>query len=257
MEQNNLGKFSTFTLPSGYTVTIREQNGADDDILSNPSEAQDLTNLSRFVANIVVETDFTKSKKLTLQDAKDLPVLDRYCILFNSRIFSIGADLDFKYDWGKDGGGEVHYTQDLNEFLFDYSQVPTEAEMDAKPDAIPFYPERGKIKDIPFTLDTGKELLFDVLNGHSEAYIVNLPLDKRVKNQELIARNLRLKVNENYEKVTNFSCFSVREMSQIRRIVAATDPIFSGLTTIENPNTGATTKISIIAMPGFFYPEEI
>ena len=28
-----------FTVPSGYKYVIREQNGADDDILSNPVEA--------------------------------------------------------------------------------------------------------------------------------------------------------------------------------------------------------------------------
>lgn len=256
-EHDFFGKVCEFTLPSGYKVTIREQNGADDDLLSNPSEAQDLTNLSRFIASIVVNTDYTKSGKLTIADAKNLPILDRYCILFNSRIFSLGNELDFGYDWGKDNGGKITYAQNLEDFIFDYAVIPSDAEMDAKPDAIPFYPEGKNLANIPIKLDTGKELLFDILNGNSEAYLVNLPLDKRTKNQELIARNLRLKVNDNWEKVTNFAVFSVKEMMQIRKAVASMDPIFQGTTTIENPKTGQTTTISIVAMPGFFYPEEI
>ena len=31
-----------------------------------------------------------------------------------------------EYDWGKENGGKVTYGQDLHEFLFDYSEVPTD-----------------------------------------------------------------------------------------------------------------------------------
>lgn len=39
-DQTLYGKKLTFKLPSGYEVTIREQNGEDDDILSNPVDAK-------------------------------------------------------------------------------------------------------------------------------------------------------------------------------------------------------------------------
>ena len=39
------GNQMTFTLPSGKVVTIREQNGADDDVLSNPMHAKDMINI--------------------------------------------------------------------------------------------------------------------------------------------------------------------------------------------------------------------
>ena len=79
-----------FTTPSGHVVTIREQNGADDDILSNPADAATLMNLSKFVASIVVKSDYTQSGRLTVDQVQNMPTLDRYCILINSRIFSLG-----------------------------------------------------------------------------------------------------------------------------------------------------------------------
>ena len=101
-----------FVTPSGHLVSIREQNGADDDILSNPVEASNLMNLSRFISAIVVEADYYENGKLTVEQAHNLPVLDRYAILFNSRIFSLGEILDFDYDW-KENGGKASYEQDL------------------------------------------------------------------------------------------------------------------------------------------------
>ena len=250
-----------FTAPSGYKYTIREQNGADDDILSNPVEAQQLMNISRFIAGIVVSTDFMgkTNGRLTPEEVHNLmPALDRYCILMQSRIFSIGKELDFEHDWGKNKGGIVNYSQDLEEFLFDYSKMPTNEELEAKPNAIPYYPQQKVTKDITFTIGSGKELMFDLLTAQGESYVVNLPLEKGTKNQNLIARNLRVKVDGKWEKVTSFHIFSVKDMIEIRSNVLGLDPIFNGITTIENPNVpGMSEQISVVAIKGFFYPGEI
>ena len=51
-------EFRTFGFigPSGYKYQIREQNGADEDILSNLSDMKTLMNLTKFIAAIVVTT---------------------------------------------------------------------------------------------------------------------------------------------------------------------------------------------------------
>lgn len=249
-------RFDEFITPSGHRVKIREQNGADDDILSNPAEAATLMNLSRFLAGLIVDSDYTKSGKLTVDEVHSLPSLDRYVILIRSRIFSLGSTMEFKYNWGENGG-EVQYEQDLNELLFDYSQVPTMEELEAKPDAVPYYPEPGKFSDIEFTLTSGKQLKFDLLNAKGESYVANLPLDKQTKNQIYIARNLCLLVNEKWDKVANFSMFSVKDMIEIRNHIHSLDPIFNGTTTIENPITKDKVDVPIIGMSDFFYPGEI
>lgn len=245
-----------FVTPSGHTVVIREQNGADDDILSNPVEASNLMNLSRFIAAIVVKSDYNETGKLTVDQAHSLPVLDRYAILFNSRIFSIGETLDFDYDW-KENGGKATYEQDLREFIFDYSKTPTEEELEAKPNAIPFYPEGRKITDFEITTRSGKQLLFDLLTAKGEAWAANLPMEKQTRNVGLMARNLRLKVGDKYEAVSNFQMFSVKDMIDIRSEVNAYDPMFMGTTEIENPTTHEKAEVSVVAMSGFFYPGEI
>ena len=245
-----------FTVPSGYKYVIREQNGADDDILSNPVEARTLRNISRFIAAIVVSTDYTQNGKLTVDDAHQLPVLDKYCIMFNSRMFSMGETVEFEHDWG-DGGGAILYAQDLKEFLFDYGVPPTEEELLEKPLANPYYPNGKKVKDIEFTTSYSNKFKFDVLTGEGESYIANLPDDKRTKNQELVARNLHLEVDGKWEKVTNFRMFSVKEMAEIRKEVYSCDPDFSGNTEVENPRTGEKGSVNLLAIKGFFYPGEM
>lgn len=241
----------TFTTPSGNTVTIREQNGADDDILSNPVEATNLMNLSRFLAGIILKSSY-KQGRLTVEEVHNLPVLDRYCIIFNSRIFSLGEEVEFTQDWGPNGG-QVAYTQDLREFLFDYSQKPTEEELQAKPNAIPYYPLGNRFKDIEFQTESGKELKFDLLNANGEAWIANLPLEKQTKNVIYMARNLCLKVNGIYEKVNSFAVFSMRDMRDINKFIHSVDPIFSGNTDIENPITGQVSQINILGVKDFFF----
>lgn len=104
-----------FTAPSGFKYSIREQNGADEDILSNPMDSKNLMNLTKFIQAIVVDTDFTPNRRLTVEDADRIPLNDRYHIIFMSRIFSLGEEVEFEYNWGQNGG-LVTYGQSLREW---------------------------------------------------------------------------------------------------------------------------------------------
>lgn len=257
------GREDTFKGPSGYEYTIREQNGADDDILSNPSEAAQLKNIARFVAGIVVKTDFTKSGKLTTDEAyTQVPLLDIYCILFKSRIHSLGKEIDFEYDWGKQAGGKIGYTQDLTEFLHDYSPDLSAEEMEEalreKPDAIPFYPNGAYVKDIEVQTSTGKTLIFDINTLKTEAYKLNLPVEKRTKNQELIARKLRLRTETSDDVVKDFRSFTPKEMQEIRSKLNLLDPVFDGEMKIQNPNDPSLeVTVNVMALKDFFYLGEM
>lgn len=244
-----------FVAPSGYSYDIREQNGQDEEILSNQFDAKNLMNLTKFIAGIVVHTDFTESGKLLVNDVLKLPLLDRYCILINSRIFSLGPELTFSYQWSKDD--VVTYEQDLNEFVFDYSEIPSEEELKAKPDAIPFYPCGKSVKEPhEFSTTSGKLIRWQHINGEGEIFLLNLPETQRTRNSELLARKLEFFVEGNWEKVTNFSLFSMKDMAEIRKEILSNDPIFAGLTPIENPITREVTKYPIMAAPSFFYLTE-
>lgn len=260
-EQTLYGRKHTFKLPSGYEVTIREQNGEDDDVLSNATQARTLRNLSNFISSLVVDTDMTATRMLSPDDAHKLPALDRYVIMLNSRIFSLGEVMEFGYKWPSklpDGPStEVEYEVNLkDEFLFDYGVVPTMEEMEAKPNAVPFYPHGKRTTNIEFTTRSGKELCFDLLSAEGESYLINLPESEATKNQELVARNLRLKVDGNYEVVKNFRMFSPQDMMDIRSAVKGADPLFHGTTEIVNPETHERAFVPVIALDSFFYPRE-
>lgn len=245
----------TFTAPTGSKYTIREQNGNDDDIISNSVEAENLMNISRFISAIVVETDVMGTPRvITAEEAHNLPSLDRYCILLQSRIFSYEKELEFTEDWGDKG--EIEYTQDLTKYLFDYSKDPTEEELNEKPFAIPYYPNGKNIKDLEIVTKSGKEMLIDIFTGAGEAQVINLPLDKATKNATIIARNLRLLVNGKYEKVTNFKLFSTRDMREIRKFINENDPVFEGYTELKHPSTNEVRRRYLLSLDSFFYPGE-
>lgn len=246
----------TFVAPSLTEYTIREQNGADEDILTNPVDITTLMNLSKFIAAIVVKTTATASGKLTVQDALNLPLLDRHCILIQSRIFSLGEMLDIKYTWPNNKVPTM-YEEDLRNYLFDdYRVAPSDQELEDKPYALPYYLEPSKLKGVEYTLKSGKVISFDCLTGNSEQYIANLPAEKKTRNIELVARNLKLQVNGIFETVTNFALFSVRDMVELRKYINTYDPVYEGLTELENPVTGEKEMYPIIASTSFFFLTE-
>lgn len=259
-----------FTLPSGYTCEIREQNGEDEEILSNPSKVKNFMNINEFIAEIVIHTDFTASGKLLVKDVLNLPLLDRAVILINSRIFSLGEELEFNYTWPRSEDSkdqaEFTYTQDLKDYIFeDYSNKPSDEELKSKPDAVPYYllpedtnnPGKVQLTNLTFTLSSGKEIMWDVATVESEQYLMKLGIDNISRNKDLIARNLRIKINDNWEKVQNFKLFSVKDMAEMRKEILSSDPSFTGSTEIEDPITHNKTQLSILGVPTFFYLTEV
>ena len=244
----------TFTVPSGAIYTIREQNGEDEDILTNTRDIKNNQNINKFLAAIIVsksENENTKGNRVNIADVLDMPLLDKYAILFYSRIFSIGDSLEFSYEWDKET--KIEYEQNLLEYIYeDYSNV-SEEEIESKPNAIKKYPLGSRLKDIEVTLFTGKKIKFDIATGNSEIFMMNLPESKRTRNSELLAHNLCLEVDGKYERVQNFSMFNLREMAEIRSNISKVDPNFEGVTDIENPTTGEVVKYPILADSHFFF----
>ena len=99
---------------------------------------------------------------------------------------------------------------------------------------------------------------FDLITAKGESFIINLPVEARTKNKELEARNLQLQVNGKWEKVSSFHVFTVKDMREIRSAVNEADPLFDGTMVINNPKyPELTSTVSIMALKGFFYPEEM
>ena len=254
------GKLKELVLPSGYTATIREQNGNDDDIISNQATARDLTNMNMFISSLVIETNlpFAIGGKLSIESVRKMLLRDKYFILFSSRIHSMGNDIKFTYDWGSEEGGIVNYTDDLNNYIWDYTKpVPEIGEKDYYQYRIQAYNHDLAYKPFEHQLSSGKLIRFKHLDGHSELYLMKLPIDQQTKNMELKARDLEQKIDGEWQKVENFMFFSKRDMAELHKIVGSLDPNFNGITELENPLTQEVIKFPIISAKDFFYPEEI
>lgn len=254
------GQLKELMLPSGFMVKIREQNGNDDDIISNQATSSDLSNFNIFLSSLIIWTDlpFAVNNKLTAELIKKLLLRDKYFILFASRCHSMGNLVKFDYDWGKTEGGKLTYTEDVSRYLWDYSKPMPEVTSDD------FFEYRIKPYEVenPYglqerTLEGGKKVRFRLMDGHSESWLMGLPIDQQTKNTEIRARGLELLVESKWEKVENFMYFSKKEMSSLRNVMKEVDTQFSGLTDLENPATGQTIKYPIISVQDFFYPEEI
>ncbi len=244
-------------LPSGGTVAIREQNGNDDDTLSNPVWAKDGSNVNLFIASIVIFTDFTVNAKLTLEDVLNMKVRDKYHILFMSRIHSNGNLINFEWDWGKENGGKKTYSEDLYNYVYDYSKpFPDPLDENYSDNIIKPYLE-SKETFRKFILKSGKEVRYKYADGHTEKFLLKLPKEKMTRNAEFTARGLELLADNKWEKVSNFTPFSTRDMKELRMDLKIYDPTFQGLTKLENPTNDEVVEIPIIASPDFFYPEEI
>ena len=87
----------TFTAPSGIEYTIREQNGQDEEILTNVGEATRFMNINNFLQAILMGSSKKPNQKYTMEEILRIPLLDRQCILLQSRIFSIGEIMEFSY----------------------------------------------------------------------------------------------------------------------------------------------------------------
>jgi len=255
------GKKKKLTLPSGYYVIIREQNGADDDIISNQVYAEDLSNIDIFISSLIIETDlpFAIGKRLNKDNIKNMLLKDKYFVLFASRIHSMGPEVRFSFDWGKDNGGVQEYTEDLNIFIWDYSKpFPEEGDEKYREEMIQPY-GKDPYKKVEITLDSsGKRLRFNMINGHSEKYLMKV--DTITRNDIYKARDMEQFIDDKWMKVSNFMYFNKKEMAELKKVVTAIDPEFVGTTHLVNPYAKAEIKemnYPIMRAESFFYPEEI
>jgi len=252
------GKTKELLLPSGGRVVIREQNGNDDDILSSQQGIGDLSNQSTFIQGIVISADWLDNKPLSHDGVQNLLLKDKYFILFASRIHSLGNEIKFKYDWGKDKGGEQEYIDDLNDYIWDFSEeIPVKGEDNYNEYRMEPYTANAKEPQV-LVLESGKELAFDCLRVKDEKALLKIDKSKLTKNRELIQRNIRQKQKDGtYQKINNFRFFNKREMIEIHKQVNIIDTPFMPLTEIVNTYNNNSIFYPIISSSDFFFPEEI
>jgi len=180
---------------------------------------------------------------------------DKYYLLLASRIFSLSPILYFKHTW-MEGAEPLEYDVDLEQYIWDYTKpFPTIGSPDYFDQRIPPYPE-GTDGWVYFSLGD-HEARFKFLDGKGEAYLLDLPANKRSINQQFSARELQVKTGDSWELVRNFGYFSARDMVILRSKLAESDPEIQGLVIISNPYTGEEIPMSILGIVDFFFPTRI
>ena len=245
----------TLTTPSGYEVTIRQQTGEDDDVISNPNGSYMGEALNKFVQGIVIKLG-SDGIAANYHDIEKMKLGDKYFIIIASRIFSLGPILKFQYEW--DDGLVADYEEDLESYIWDYSleDFPEKGSELYSPFRIVPH-KHGKLHQLEFVIPSGKKFRFTFMNGVGEKYLMSLPMDELTKNTELKARNLEQQIGTDWVKVETFKAYSAREMAAIRKEVFDNDPITEVLTEIPHPKTKEKMPYSILSSSDFLFPREI
>jgi len=257
MENFKSPKTHEFYTPSGIKAIIREQNGNDDEVISRTSDVKAHIAFNKFIQGILVEYDGDSQVKL--QTVKEMKLRDKYYILLQSRIFSLGADFHFNWSWTPNGA-PTEYVEDLNRYCYDYSKPELFPHTEDMPGYFEFLMPPYKTKDRyhEFTTTSGKQLRFRFQDGLSEIYMMEATEETNTKNTELYARGFQMLLDgsQSWITITSFTNFSARDMREIRAQVKLHDPAYELTTQIVSDN-GEVQNIPLVMVQDFYFPEEI
>lgn len=252
---------SSFYTPSRFKVTVREQNGADDDILTKMKDNKDGTAMHKYIAQIITECE-GYTKPLTSEDIAKWKVRDKYYVVYKSRRFSLGDELTFDHLFE----GDIiphNFTEDLGKYDWDFSKdknPKTKGEDGYDPNIFQPYPLEVKEYAPELTLvrrSTQNEwkIRYKYLTGVAEREALGMNIEEMAINDKLRLREIELSRTSNaWQSIEVFDMLSADEMRQIRTHLALHDPDFNMTTEVKNPLTGAKEKPGIMQVDGFFFP---
>jgi hypothetical protein len=156
---------TTFTLPTGSSVTIRETDGEDEDVISRVGDALDGASINKFISRIVIKHSAYPDTRITPEMVKSWPLADKYYTLLKSRVHSLGEELIFMFKCPeKDCLKESKQAENLNIYDHDLSiGNPDESEPHYEK-KVKLYPNKSQTS-FTHTLSTGKVVFFDLLSG--------------------------------------------------------------------------------------------
>ena len=239
-------KTLTFIAPDGKEYTIREQNGHDEDIISNVQDSKDNTSISKFIASVIV------NPILTWQYIQEnMGVATKYYICFKSRILTHGSTLIFKHKFLD--GTMVEYEEDLSSWDNNLSKpIP----QDAKEGSIVLYPNGAELTR-NLTTPSGKKVVYSILTSEGESQTIGTPQESRSINDEFRCRGLKQILGEREITIQNFRDFTASDMRFLRKDLEANDINFTLTVPLVNPNPKAEVhieNISLFTVKEFFFP---
>lgn len=248
-----------FLTPSFKKVVIREQNGADEGIISKGGQSKLVHNFKPYLKAIVSSYD---GSPLTNEAFDKMPHRDKYYILIVSRKFSIGVGLEMSYKFNSEKE-PTFYKQDLDEFIWDFSSsnsFPKPGEKGYFETLIPPYSLINSMKESngfywhEFTIPSGKTLKFHLLTNGDEYRLLEIGDTNVSILDEYTSRDLQYKTEEGWIKVSDFEYFTSKDMKAIRAEVTKFDDNITMLASFPNPVEGEPSLwLPILSQPDFFF----
>lgn len=252
------GKTQEFYTPDYRVVTIREQNGEDEEILSNSKNLLKGDAINFFLSRIIMTVD---GDKVSTDDVLNLKNKTKYYILLKSRLLSLGNEITYKHKCSNpncpkpQGLPDTTFEEDLDLYDLNFDPANTVEKAPFKYRVTP-YPDKSTHRLL--TLGTGKELKYKYLTGVEEKKLIEMPADQLNKNTDIVVRQLEWKQETGtWVKVQNFRDFSSKEMAEIRKDIVAHDMPFEAVSECTCPYCNTTDLISLMSQSDFFFPGEM
>jgi hypothetical protein len=260
----------TIHLPSGFSITIREQHGGDEELLSTPSAVEDGSYIPNYLSAVIIGSSLESKSSFSPQEIMDWKVNDKYYALLEARIFNLGDNLRFKYTFQKSQPKiPLPFVQDLREYTWDLSKpetLPQPGEIDEAEPWKSYNPKRikmyllGNADGRALKLNSGKEVRYRFLNTHGEQLMAKKNRESINSNDIFRVRFLEWKnphAGNEWFPIENFNVLSSRDLQEIRKDILLTDEGFDLIVDVIHPETGESDEAPIIYIPDFFRPTEI
>lgn len=249
------GATKEIKLLCGDLVTIREQNGEDDSVISKMKDARTGENISKFLASIIVGFNGSDAR-LSHKEINEWKVSDKYYLMIHSRILSLGPDLHFEHVCqNAKCSKKTAYDENLLAYIIPDKKSKEDVIklFEDNPNKPLAYP-KGSDTERDFITRSGKKVKYKFLNSGGEKYMINMDPEETNVNMEYTKRDLQLYHNNEYQSISNFAIFSSRDMMDIRSDVAKNDPVFEAISDIICPHCNLHHTVSLVAVTDFFYP---
>lgn len=248
-----------FVTPSGFSVTIRETNGDDEDVVSNVGYHQEGTAMHRLIAGVVLNTtapNALEGGKVTHREVANWRSRDIYYVLMKIRKHSQGNMVTFEHTFEGRTTPEG-FTEDLNLFDFDFSTGNKPAKKGEK-DFNPKLPQ-AYFSDSAYVAgitSSGKKYRFRYVTGEIEKLaLLNKGKANPSINDQLRQREFEIELsNGQFQKVDNFAPFSSREMKELRAVLEREDPGYDLITELVSSDRRAREFVSLFMVADFFFP---
>jgi hypothetical protein len=245
-------------LPDLTTVTIREQNGADDEILSKMKNSRDNSAVEKFLANIIVSVNPETDKPWTYKEIAAWRSNKINYLVLCSRIFSLGETITFKFRCPECGYTDPReFEEDLTNYTSKFDNLKPVSEFPYV--ILPFVDKPGVLQRT-LELASGKKIRYKFRTGLADRKSLEIPEEEVSLNTLLAIRELELETSPGkWLKLQNYEVFTSRDMKEIREDIKIHDPIFNVISeiTCTNRTCKKLTKVNMMEQPDFFFPGAI